>query len=133
MSATQDKTQKVAFVYSNLYQIYRKGKDAAQKAELPVASPLAVPGRKSVLKSEDLRAKAAAQAEPAPRPAVIQEYRPAEFIGKRVARPAVIPPRPQQIQQREAIDSLKQNLKSLNDLHSRLRFMLLEIEDLVKE
>jgi hypothetical protein len=32
-----------------------------------------------------------------------------------------------------AIQSLKDNLKNLNDLHSRLRFMLQELEELVKE
>ena len=32
---------------------------------------------------------------------------------------------------RGALEGLKQNLKTLNDLHSRLRFMLKELEDLV--
>ncbi len=34
---------------------------------------------------------------------------------------------------RESIESLKQNLRSLNQLHSRLRFMLKELEELVQE
>ncbi|MBC7690511.1 MAG: hypothetical protein H7222_01970 [Methylotenera sp.] len=33
----------------------------------------------------------------------------------------------------QALESLKQNLKNLNDLHARLRFMLKELEELVKE
>jgi hypothetical protein len=34
--------------------------------------------------------------------------------------------------QSNAISSLKENLKALHDLHSRLKFMLTELEDLVK-
>lgn len=62
MSDNKDDSQKVVFVYSNLYQIYQKG-----KAKQPV----------------------------------------------------------------EAISSLKENLKSLNDLHQRLKFMLTELEELM--
>ena len=126
MSATQDKTQKVAFVYSNLYQIYKKGKNAAQQAAVPTEQAFVVRGSKAVLKSEDLRN--------------VEHYKPAEFIAKRVARPEVIAARQQPVHalhashtSNEAVESLKKNLKSLNDLHSRLRFMLQEIEDLVKE
>lgn len=133
MSATQDKTQKITFVYSNLYQIYKKGKEAAQAA--PVSAPAQAPiqsmqaepahfaipasARKNVLKTGDLHQQAAVR---------IEEYSPTQFIGKRVARPAYLPPA-----RSEAVESLKQNLKTLNDLHSRLRFMLQELEDLVKE
>jgi hypothetical protein len=31
-----------------------------------------------------------------------------------------------------AVNGLKDNLKALNDLHSRLKFMLTELEDLIK-
>ena len=33
----------------------------------------------------------------------------------------------------ESIESLKSNLKSLNDLHSKLRFMLQELEELIQD
>jgi hypothetical protein len=33
----------------------------------------------------------------------------------------------------ESIESLKANLKSLNDLHSKLRFMLQELEELIQD
>lgn len=128
MSATQDKTQKITFVYSNLYQLYRKGKDAAQKApgfNPSLSAPLAVPAKDSrahILKTGDLKAEAVR----------VEPFQPAEFIQKRVVpRPDVLPPR--RPGQSEAVESLKKNLKSLNDLHSRLRFMLQELEDLVKE
>ena len=43
MSASRDQSQKIAFVYSNLYSLYQKGKSAAKEAEVPVtdAAPVA--------------------------------------------------------------------------------------------
>ncbi len=141
MSATRDQGQKIAFVYSNLYKLYQKGKTEATEANVnapqeeaktethaemvaPVAviqKPLATSS--NVLKADDLHK--------AEKPAAkVSNYNPTEFIGKRVARPAAIA---KSNAPREAISSLKDNLKSLNDLHSRLRFMLQELEDLVKE
>jgi hypothetical protein len=141
MSATRDQSQKVSFVYSNLYQIYQKGKAEAIAAEVPNSGavikaaevsaqlpaespkPLAVNPRSHILKTDDLRNQASS--------VKVAEYNPTAFIGKRVARPAVLPPAAQQ--PTAAITSLKENLKSLNDLHSRLRFMLQELEELVKK
>jgi hypothetical protein len=117
MSATRDKTQKITFVYSNLYSIYRKGVEQARES-----APLGLtPGltRGAVIKA------AAESAAPAAQPAAprVSAYTPAELIGKRVAKPASVSP----------VESLKQNLQQLNDLQARLRFMLKELEDLVKE
>jgi hypothetical protein len=141
MSATRDSSQKIAFVYSNLYSLYQKGKTAAQEAELPVdqaqapVSAEAVAIRKPlaqsshVIKADDLN-------KPEKSSVKLSSYSPTEFIGKRVARPASIPPKAAAPHAphapKEAITSLKDNLKALNDLHSRLRFMLQELEDLVK-
>jgi hypothetical protein len=139
MSATRDQSQKVSFVYSNLYSIYQKGKAEAIVAKVPSAfnsgaviksaevasqldAPLAVNPRSHILKTDDLRNQASS--------VKVAEYNPTAFIGKRVARPAVLPPAQQST---AAISSLKENLKSLNDLHSRLRFMLQELEELVKK
>jgi hypothetical protein len=147
MSATRDKSQKTTFVYSNLYSIYRKGKEAAVQAPSPLdhlvqpqvseSAPAALPGlRKVILKAGELgalQAKTEAVAKPE-----IREYRPVGLINKRIARPAVIGPKRDVGMAKElpsphaAVESLKQNLKSLNDLHGRLRFMLQELEDLVK-
>jgi hypothetical protein len=133
MSANRDKSQKIAFVYSNLYQLYRKGKDAATAA--PDAPGLTT-GR--IIKAEDA-AKAIAnpadsgikirpfsldQDAPAVRP-----YQPVEFIAKRVEKSQTA----LKVAQNPTIDSLKDNLKTLNELHERLQFMLKELEDLVKE
>ncbi|HUP58544.1 MAG TPA: hypothetical protein VM598_13890 [Bdellovibrionota bacterium] len=133
MSATRDKSQKITFVFSNFYHLYKKGVDAAKSAELPEVPAREVPASERVLKAGDANAELAkpfavnrlnAQADPAA--AGVREHRPAEFIGKRIAKPPVLPPS-------TAIVSLRENLKSLTDLHSRLRFMLQELEDLVKD
>jgi hypothetical protein len=134
MSATRDQNQKVAFVYSNLYTIYQKGKTAASSAVIPAAevsqsseaAPLAVStpsvSKSQILKMDDLHSSEVK----------VATYNPAAFIGKRVARPQSIALPPAK-QPTEALSSLKENLKSLNDLHSRLRFMLQELEELVKK
>ena len=104
MSATRDKSQKVTFVFSNFYNLYKKGKTAAHAAN-------------PVLKAQELSAPFAIPA--------VREHRPAEFIGKRIPKPPVLQPT-------TAIVTLRENLKSLTELHSRLKFMLQELEDLVK-
>lgn len=111
MSASQDKSQKFTFVYSNLYQIYRKEKEVAVHR----------PSHQHVLKTADLR-ESAVRVEP---------YSPTEFIRPKsvsvAQKPEINLP-----SQREALEGLKKNLNTLNDLHSRLRFMLQELEELVK-
>lgn len=151
MSASRDKSQKIGFVFSNLYQLYRKGKDAATAAEIPngaevlldvhAQGPVSIPrpshpgGSGLVIKTGDLKHQS--QVEPhnpteflALRAGVaeamkLQSQR-ASVAGKRVPRPPVLPAS-------TAVVTLRENLKALNDLHSRLRFMLQELEDLVKE
>ncbi len=110
MPASRDQTQKVAFVYSNLYQIYKKGKSAAVLSETSGALGVIAPK--------------------------IESYKPVEFLSKRVdptpasgfepikTAPAQTPPQP--------LEGLRKNLESLNELHSRLKFMIQELEDLVK-
>lgn len=154
MSANRDTSQKTTFVYSNLYQLYRKGKEAADQSQVPAQVPAqapvanaaesvadlrqavfqlpnpmgALPSEKNVLKSTDLKAQAA--------PAV-NAYEPPSLLAKRIVE------KPQALKQAQkngmmpaqsaAIQSLKDNLKTLNDLHARLKFMLEELQDLVKE
>jgi hypothetical protein len=144
MSASRDKTQKTTFVYSNLYQLYRKGKEAAaDQAVAPPAEPVSethsavfqlpnamatLASEKNVLKSGDLKAEAAP---------LVNAYQPPSLLAKRIIE------KPQALQkvqqntvmpaQSAAIQSLKDNLKTLNDLHSRLKFMLEELQDLVKD
>ncbi|OFZ81862.1 MAG: hypothetical protein A3K03_07350 [Bdellovibrionales bacterium RIFOXYD1_FULL_44_7] len=118
MSATRDKTQKFTFVYSNLYQLYQKGKTNAAQAN-PVQDFGQGLATARVLKAAD--ANSAVK---------INDYNPAQLLQKRV----VSVPKPQIIAgPNEALEGLKDNLRSLNDLHSRLRVMLKELEDLIKD
>jgi hypothetical protein len=141
MSATRDKDQKIGFVYSNLYHLYKKGVEAAKAApEVPQGAGFAAPASAPAARLTDApvgltRGKVlkSGHAE------TIESFRPAELLGKRVElaqkRP-VYAPKPQVLRQTPAapaIQGLKQNLEKLNDLHARLRFMLQELEDLVKE
>jgi hypothetical protein len=71
---------------------------------------------------------------PPPAPRTVRPYTPAELIGKRrptQAAQGMRVARPESIA-KPSLESLKQNLKSLNDLHSRLKFMLAELEELTR-
>ena len=126
MSANRDRDQRVTFVYSNFYQLYKKGKEAAHPSE-----PTSL-GRQTsaILKAGD-------------RHAAVQNYEPIALMAKRAKTVAAAPQLVPQIQAKapvapssvasSPIDSLKENLKTLNELHSRLNFMLKELEELVRE
>lgn len=113
MSATRDKTQKFTFVYSNLYQVYKKEKEAAENETRGLVTA-------RVLKAENLKAS----------PLKVEPFRPAEILSKRLN----VVPKPEVLNQNQnhALNSLKDNLKNLNSLHSRLKVMLKELEDLNK-
>ena len=124
MSANRDRNQRATFVYSNLYQLYKKNPEA------PVApqTPAELPGQTgTVLKCGDRR--------------VVANYQPMTLIARKAeaarelaptlasTAEAIEAPAPEA----NGLSSLKENLKTLNDLHARLRFMLKELEELVKE
>lgn len=145
MSATRDKNQKIKFLHSNLYQIHGK-------EEATVVTPVG-PAKKphtssSVLKSEDLNQGPLAailvkkyqanelkgkKVSQAPSPAAMRSN--SSFIYKGISKATLpqptLPKAPQS--QSKSIEDLKHNLKTLNDLHSRLRFMLQELEDLIRD
>jgi hypothetical protein len=127
MSATRDKSQKVTFVFSNFYQLYKKGKDAAVRSNPGAAgTPPPFDPSRHVLKAHDANVSGLNVSSPlSSEPLVVREHRPAELLAKRIAKPPVLKPS-------TAIVTLRENLKSLTDLHSRLKFMLEELEDLVK-
>lgn len=107
MSATRDRSQKFGFVFSNLYHLYKN-----QPVEVTAPTLERVETGK-VIKAHDLHKASLPEAEK-----VIKPYKPAELIAKRV--------------EDHALASLKQNLGKLNDLHSKLKFMLEELEALNK-
>ena len=110
------------------------GKVVQRIRETPLPEQSAVPHRHSlghskVLKSNDLR-------EAAHRPGLVREYR-ARDIHREVA------PAPLAVKiarsdahlhrQRHALEGLNRNLQELNEIEKRLQFMLLELEDLLKD
>jgi hypothetical protein len=144
MPATRDKTQKITFIYKNFHNIYRKGLEAAKQS----------PGLTTaqVLKVEDLSSPTFAAFTPpeliAKRLETAQTAAAVRFRTDSASAPEV----PTPVSARAplalatlaaaaapastanpAIESLKQNLKDLNDLHARLKFMLQELEELSSE
>jgi hypothetical protein len=133
MSATRDKNQKGTFVYSNLYQIFKKGQESAASVATPaIPAQGEFPGL-AVSKGKILKAQSLSSPEVNRMGVQVSPYKAAELIGKRVQRPQSLPRPATAVPRHAALDGLKENLKTLNDLHSRLRFMLQELEDLIKE
>lgn len=156
MSATRDKTQKTVFVYSNLYQLYRKGLQQAKASPGVAASSTGASGPEVLVEADPgstartIEASSASAVEirtPRARSsqvlksedlqalhARVEPYNPPELLRKRF-RGA---PEPGigsqtsvtgQVLADGAIESLKRNLQALNELHARLRFMLQELEE----
>ena len=133
MSATRDKSQKTTFVFSNLYQLYRKGKEAAEAGQPPESNPFAAEGdlasqsfavptpsgltRAAVLKRTEVTA------ETLPKPE-IRSYVPPELLRNRIAARermaalSVLPAPSAQLSAAAhssdaALEGLKQNIKAL--------------------
>jgi hypothetical protein len=129
MSATRDPSQKHTFVYSNLYQLYRKGKEAAVKADVPAAkSPESDLGleKSRIIKVEEMANQAAVGIR-------IARHEPPRLLTKHIQANRPVPTPKAELARRKSIDGLRDNLRQLQSLHERLRFMLKEIEELSKE
>jgi len=125
MSATQDKSQRTTFVFNNLYHLYKKG----------VPSPIPVQTAEISGLQKGKIIKAAEVNLQNPEEVTIKTYRPVELVNKpselpRKAAADAATPAPVQ---EAAMSGLKKNLNDLQDLHSRLKFMLKEIEELTKK
>lgn len=122
MSAIRDKSQRVAFVYSNLYQLYKKSNETVpvvNKSFQPYSHIMRIgdlqPG--NISKSFQVRA-----------------YKAPELLGKRLeARNNVTLTAANLPSTNATVQGLKDNLKTLDALHRKLQFMLKELEELVKE
>lgn len=129
MSATQDKGQKVKFIHSNLYEIHGNRGGSVKAHVVTKANPI---HKKSpaVLKAGEMSLQ-----QSSPMAALqVKKYEAAEMLGKRFERPVYTPPTPASKKENNlALEDLKQNLKTLNELQARLRFVLQELEDLVHE
>ena len=120
MSANFDKSQRVTFLYTDLYRLYKKGKQAAKKSD-PSSGTSGM-----ILKTGEVK---------------VQNYQPVEFLRPKESPVNQIQTKSQKPQPRSgqskdaeaALVGLRTNLKTLNELQSRLRFMLSELEDLTKK
>ena len=119
MSAYLDKSQGISFVYSNIYDLYVKAKEAK------LDSPFVV-DRPKVLKSESMDVNG------------VKSYEPKEFVRPQgvveaEARAKETQPQEKLGKAESSISNLQKNLKDLSDAHERLRFLLQELDALTKK
>lgn len=153
MSATRDKSQKIAFVYSNFYHLYKKGKTAARNANVDASAeaPRKELRLNSVVQTAVDDAKpvvlqvqpplnglnGAIMSEPQPQ-IEVRNYEPIEFMQKRLDNAKKLA-HARNVQNKKAADrnreiaSLKRNVQQLDGLQKKLNFMLRELEDLLKD
>jgi hypothetical protein len=119
MSAYLDKSQGVTFVFSNIFEIYKKAKEA--KIDAPyVAERTSASAR--VIKKEDAK---------------VEEFQPAEL--KTTERTFPVPMGVKEAEEKamranmRPIANLQKNLSELTDAHERLKFLLQEIDALTKK
>ncbi|MBI3555374.1 MAG: hypothetical protein HY074_03800 [Deltaproteobacteria bacterium] len=119
--ANRDKSQNVGFVYTNIYQIYKKAQNtapAASGANTAAATAQKITSDQRVWRAEDLADVKITKFEPrtlaAARPVLTEADANAKALHSG-----------------NPFDDLKANLTKLQDLHSKLRFMLSELEGLV--
>ncbi len=109
---------------SNVYQIFSKSnKNNPTVGDIKSATRSLGIQSGQVIKSGALSAST--------QPSVqVHQYLPAAVTGEPVLRSSILPPA---LRSHLALSSLKQNFKELNDLQARLRFMLQDLEEIVKE
>src|SRR4051812_9664407 len=112
MSAYLDKSQGITFVYSNIYQLYKKAKDAKLDSPFVAESPRVL----KEAKVEEYTPRTLESERPFPVPMGVKE---AEEKAKLLAM------RP--------VANLQKNLSELTDAHEKLRFLLQELEALTKK
>lgn len=148
MSATRDPNQKPNFVFTNLYEMFRKVRAEMQQgafAQIQKGEVLK-PGTQSLQSPFGLKPEKVA-----PTATQVRDYNPIEFLNRKreqekeefvrpfgareIKTPVGIVKAPTQAEPtapQSAVQDLKKNLSELKDLHSRLKFLLQELEELSK-
>lgn len=126
MSAYLDKSQGITFVYSNIFDLYKKAKDSKLDAPFAVETLRASePAMGRVIKAADV-AKEAPKA-----------FAPAELKTTETQRTFPVPMGVQEAEERarklRSVQNLQKNLSDLNSAHDKLRFLLQELESLTKK
>lgn len=121
MSAYLDKSQGITFVYSNIFDLYKKAKES--KIDAPFVAERTAPQarvlKEGVAKVEAFQAREL-ETNTGERPyAVPMGVREAEEKAKR--------------QNMRPVANLQKNLNELTDAHEKLRFLLQELESLTKK
>ena len=111
MPAYRDKTQKFTFLYANLYQIYRTHGENEDHNHLGVSLDL---------NSQVLRVRQGHQSK-------VKHYQPPQFDQSQQKNE-----RYQLKTGSKAMNHLKQNVQKVSEINERLKFMLTELDDLVK-
>jgi len=139
MSASQDRSQKVAFLYTNLYQLYRN-----EKSETQSQKSQGKPGLKQAfIKSKLDRISMISFSTEAVKRATVYsriikakrlqsrglEVSKPQLIAKSEIRPVKIVREVKSLSER-TIEDLRRHVSSLDKLHKRLRFMLKELGEM---
>lgn len=126
MSAYLDKSQGITFVYSNIFDLYKKAKDSKLDA------PFAVEALRSEAPALGRVIKAADVAKEAP-----QAFKPAELKTTETQRTFPVPMGVQEAEEKarklRSVQNLQKNLSDLSNAHDKLRFLLQELESLTKK
>ena len=117
MSAQYDKSQGITFVYSNIFELYKKAKESK------IDSPFVV-GESRVLKNGKAKAEA---------------FQPTELKSPENQRPFAVPMGVREAEEKSmrqntrSVASLQKSLSEISDAQSKLRFLLQELEALTKK
>lgn len=133
MSASRDPSEKITFLFTPMSKLVQK----VRESEIPAAPQKANPGRARVLKSEELR-------QASPRPGLVREYR-APQIQPTAPKPSEPAPLSAGLAReiltadlrlqahRSELQNLEKSLQELEEIEKRLKFMMLELEELLKD
>ena len=117
MSAYLDKSQGITFVYSNIFELYRKAKESRLDAPFAVERPRVIKEGQAKIDAFQARELAPEGGERAF--AVPMGVREAEEKAKK--------------QNMRPVAKLQKNLNELADAHEKLRFLLQELDSLTKK
>jgi hypothetical protein len=119
MSAYLDRSQGVTFVFSNIYQLYKKAKAADPE------SPIAI--ERKIIKERQAKL------------ASVEKFTPPELKAKEGQRHFPVPMGVREAEAKalkentKSMKEIKKNLSELTDAHEKLRFLLQELEALTKK
>lgn len=136
MPAERDRSQKVGFVYSNIYELYKQSQVLAKAEKEALKKGGALKSNSRVLRLDDLGNIKVTKFEPKElqkdQPVAIAEVlRQNSALGVNAKIVLHHPDAGTEKKDEAAFQELKSNIERLQDMHSKLRFMLKELEDLV--